>query len=179
MTHDNYGNRSGFSNRNGFGNSPQKDLSLTPDPVRIDSFYDSTGTIKVDLFDATAKKVAESFIGQDKKGHDIGVSSTQLRKIFDEVKRFEQILMGNAGKWNEQLPYIKMIKSKVAYNLTRAGDKDKALKGVYKNLELFISSGIDRIANEKDYHVFVSVFEASYGFYYQSAVEKGLKGIDK
>ena len=126
-------------------------------------------TIKEDLFDTVAKSVAESFKGKNKKGFDIGVTSTQLRRIFEEVKRFEQILLSSEEQWEKQLPYIKMIKSKVAYTVARASKQKSDEKGVYKNLEVFISSCIDLIKKQEDYHIFVILFEAAYGFYYDLA----------
>ena len=72
------------------------------------------------MFDSVALNVAKSFKGKNKIGKDIGVTSTQLRRIFDEVKRFEQILSLQENQWEKQLPYIKMIKSKVAYSVARA-----------------------------------------------------------
>ncbi len=176
----NYGNFSGrydfgnsrnqSNNRNGNGGQRFEDKSVTPEAVKIQTFYKADGkTINPDLFDGTAKKVAESFKGKNKKGDDIGVTSTQLRRIFDEVKRFEQILTLQENQWEKQLPYIKMIKSKVAYSVARASKQKSAEKGVYKNLESFISSGIDLIKTQEDYHVFVNLFEAAYGFYYELA----------
>ena len=113
--------------------------------------------------------MAESFKGKNKKGFDIGVTSTQLRRIFEEVKRFEQILLSSEDQWEKQLPYIKMIKSKVAYTVARASKQKSEEKGVYKNLEVFISSCIDLIKKQEDYHIFVNLFEAAYGFYYDLA----------
>ncbi len=163
------------SSGNRSGGSFQEDKSFTPSAVKICSFYNSDGkTLIPDLFDKKAQEVAESLIGKNKRGFAIGVSSTQLRKIFDEVKRFEQILLANPEQWDKQLPYIKMVKSKVAYSVARAS-KEKEKAGLYKNLETFISSSIDLIKTEQDYHVFVSLFEAAYGFYYEKAVSAGLK----
>lgn len=154
------------------GNNSFRDESKaeTKPAVEIKEFYtQGTQTPKPDLFDATAEKVAESLVGKDRRGNSIGVSSSQLRRIFDEVKRFEQILSMPDAKWEEQLPYIKMIKSKVAYSVARAAKNKADEKGVYSNLEKFISSSINLIKTEKDYHVFVSLFEAAYGFYYEKA----------
>lgn len=161
-----------YNNRNGKVGGGQKyeDKSETPEAVKISSFYKAgTKTIEPDLFDGVAKKVALSFKGKNNGGKDIGVTSTQLRRIFDEVKRFEQILTLQENQWEKQLPYIKMIKSKVAYAVARASKQKSEEKGVYKNLETFISSGIDLIKNQEDYHVFVNLFEAAYGFYYELA----------
>lgn len=169
-----YGNQQSFGNRNGSGGGFQKnsfeDKSETPNPVKITSFYKADGkTVQEDLFDSVALNVAKSFKGKNKIGKDIGVTSTQLRRIFDEVKRFEQILSLQENQWEKQLPYIKMIKSKVAYSVARAAKQKSEEKGVYKNLEAFISSGIDLIKTQEDYHIFVNLFEAAYGFYYELA----------
>ena len=139
--------------------------------MAITSFYESDGkTVKKDLFDTIAKEIAKTFIATDEKGNNIAVTSTQLRRIFDEVKRFEQLLMVSDDQWVKQLPYIKMIKSKVAYSVARAIKKSNGKdKNVYKNLESFISSGINLIQEKEDYHVFVNLFEAVYGFYYEMA----------
>lgn len=163
-------NYNGKPQFNGNRDGGFEDKSKTPEPVKVLSFYkDDNKTIKEDLFDTVAKSVAESFKGKNKKGFDIGVTSTQLRRIFEEVKRFEQILLSSEDRWEKQLPYIKMIKSKVAYTVARASKQKSDEKGVYKNLEVFISSCIDLIKKQEDYHIFVNLFEAAYGFYYDLA----------
>lgn len=168
-----YGNQQYFGNRNGGGfqkTNAFEDKSETPAPVKIETFYKADGkTVDENLFDSMALNIAKSFKGKNKKGQDIGVTSTQLRRIFDEVKRFEQILTLQENQWGKQLPYIKMIKSKVAYSVARAAKQKSEEKGVYKNLEHFISSGIDLIKTQEDYHIFVNLFEAAYGFYYELA----------
>ena len=158
-----------FRNGGGGSKTQHEDRSSANPPAQITGFYEANGSVKVDLFDSTAKKVAESFVGTNKKGDVIGVSSTQLRRIFDEVKRYERILASSNVKWEDQLPYIKMIKSKVAYTVARAAKQKPAEEKVYKNLESFISQGISLVKTKKDYEVFVSLFEAAYGFYYEKA----------
>lgn len=163
----NYGNNGNWS---GGQKNQVEDKSETPEPVRIKSFYKEDGkTLQEDLFDSTARNVAKSLVGKNRQGREIGVTSTQLRRIFDEVKRFEKTLQFSDANWESQLPYIKMIKSKVAYSVARAAKQKSEEKGVYKNLEAFISSGIDLIKSQKDYEAFVNLFEAAYGFYYELA----------
>ena len=124
------------------------------------------------LFDDTAERIAKTFIGKNSSGKKDYVSSSQLRKFFDEIKSFEKYFVSTGeSKWEEKKPYIKMIKSKVAYAVARKGVKE----GVYKNLEKFIIDGINQIKEEKDYFTFLSLFEAVYGFYCQVLLDNDCK----
>ena len=135
-------------------------------PVVINSFYaDGEKNPKPDLFSDTADKIADTFLIQGSRPA-ISVSNTQLRRLFDEVKRFDQLIDAAPEQWAAQLPYIKMIKSKINYTVARASKANRSEEGVYKNLANFITRGIDLVKEAKDYHVFVSLFEAVYGFYY-------------
>jgi CRISPR-associated protein Csm2 len=160
MVYENQGNR---HNR---GQQGHQEAPPAPKPVTIDGFYTADKKIKPDLFDKTALVIAESFYIKD---FQIGVSITQLRRLFDEVKRFEQILDVSPGQWEAQLPYIRMIKSKVSYTVAKAIKQKTSEEKVYKNLAAFITQGIDLVRELQDYHVFVSLFEAAYGFYYEKA----------
>jgi CRISPR-associated protein Csm2 len=130
---------------------------------KIDGFYEN-GKIKPHLFDKKAEEMAESFKG---------VTGTQLRRLFDEVKRFEKILDAFPEQWDKQEPYIRMIKSKSSYTVARAAAKlpkyDTQTKGAYDNLRAFIAEGIDTVKEAKDYQIFASLFEAVYGYYYEKA----------
>ncbi|AEF83656.1 putative crispr-associated protein, Csm2 family [Treponema primitia ZAS-2] len=141
----------------------RNDLPPSPPPVKIDSFY-ADGKLLVDLFDETAEKIADSFLVKNTR---TAVSKTQLRRLFDEVKRFEQIIDVSPEQFSSQLPYIRMIRSKVTYLTARAIKDNFAAKVVYQNLSAFISDCIKLIKEAKDYHVFVSLFEAVYGFYWE------------
>jgi CRISPR-associated protein Csm2 len=158
MAYENQGNRGGHQ---GSREAPQ-----APKPVALEGFYTADKKIKPDLFDKTALEIAKSFCIKDSQ---IGVSITQLRRLFDEVKRFEQILDLSPDRWEAQLPYIRMIKSKVSYTVARAIKQRASEEGVYNNLAAFITQGIDLVRELPDYHIFVSLFEAAYGFYYEKA----------
>jgi CRISPR-associated protein Csm2 len=141
--------------------------------MRINSFYvEGTKDVKVELLDKTAEEIAKSLVGvyydRNDKPKEYGVGRTQLRRLFNEVKRFEQKLDGNVETWKKQCPYIKMIKSKACYNIVRAC-KDKSKENVYKELSVFITDGINLIKDEEDYRVFTALFEAVYGFYYEKS----------
>jgi CRISPR-associated protein Csm2 len=165
---------------NGGFSSGQKSYGQQPVPqnlpqaVKISGFYESGGNVNSDLFDKTAGAVASSIIG---------VTGTQLRRIFDEVKRFEQLLDTSSGDeedeqkiWKKHEPYIRMIKSKVSYTIARAINKaNQADANGYRNLSKFITKCIDLVKDTHDYRVFVALFEAVYGFYYEKAPNRASK----
>ena len=131
-----------------------------------------------DLFDGISRRIAESFVREvedeyTRKKKRLGVGKTQIRRLYDEVKRFEQKLDGTEKTWKEQQPYFNMIKSKLSYNIARAKEKakDPTTAAGYKNLSDFIESGVKQVQadSEKYYHVFAILFEAVYGFYYENA----------
>ena len=124
--------------------------------VEIGGFYSEDGKLKLDLFDRKANEIADSIVG---------VTRTQLRRIFDEVKRFEQRLA--VETWDDVVPYVRMVKSKVSYQVARAIDKNRSTEGAYRNLSAFITEGISLAGSEKDFRVFLSLFEAVYGFSYE------------
>ena len=135
-------------------------------PKMIETFYEKgTRDVRPKLFDTIANKIATEFIGRNKENQFGKVTKRQLRRLFDEVKRFEQVLDGTPENWKKNYPLIRMVKSKASYNIARS----KTTKGnndVWDNLYGFIDEGIGLIEVEEDYHVFLSLFEAVYGFYY-------------
>ena len=135
-------------------------------------FYTDGKSVNPDLFDGIARNIADSFVrivGEGYNRKSCGVGRTQMRRLYDEVKRFEQNLDGKEETWNKHYPYIKMIKSKLSYNITRAIEKNRDSDTGYKKLSEFITDGIDQVKNEDDYRVFVALFEAVYGFYYEKS----------
>jgi CRISPR-associated protein Csm2 len=130
---------------------------------------DGSRIVRPELFDEEAKKIAGSFSSKNDRGYLEGVGATQLRRIFDEVKRFDQLLQAGPEQWEKQLPYIKMVKSKIRYTVARATKNKSNLAKYYKNLADFIANGVDQIENRQDYEVFLALFEAVYGFYYENA----------
>jgi CRISPR-associated protein Csm2 len=141
-----------------------------PELPPIGSFYADDGKVKKELFDKFAQNITNSIFG---------VTGTQLRRIFDEVKRYDMILEMTPNRYRELEAYIHMIKSKISYNSARAIKKlksdDENGKKAYKNLSKFISEGIDLVRNVEDYHIFVSLFEAVYGFYYEKSPNHAAK----
>jgi len=139
--------------------------------MRINSFYtEGTKIVREELFVTIAKEIAGSFVGKDKFNHQLyGVGRTQLRRLYDEVKRFEQILDVKPDAWEESKSYIRMVKSKLSYNITKAIERNRSRDDVYKNLSAFIAEGIDLSTDKEAFCVFASLFEAVYGFYYEKS----------
>ena len=158
------------NNKSSNENFPGTSNETAPNQLRvmIESFYiEGTEDVRPELFAEKAEKIAADFIGTNEEGQYGKVTQTQIRRLYDEVKRFEQILDGSQEKWNDNYPKIKKIPSLASYNITRAkqAQQYENIK-VYDNLYEFIREGIGLIYNEKDYHVFKALFEAVYGFYY-------------
>ena len=143
----------------------------------MQSFYVNEGKKEVhpELFHTIAKKIASSFVPEDNRGNYYSVSRSQIRRLYNEVKRYDQKLDGDPEKWKKYYPYIKMIKSKVSYNIARAIEKNRFEADVYKNLSKFILEGLDQVKDEEYYHVFAALFEAVYGFYYEKNPERKMR----
>ena len=125
------------------------------------------GKVYAELFGKNAEDIAGNFCIE--RGRE-GVSITSLRRIFDEAKRFQQVLTDD--NFAEHLPYIKMIKSKTAYTVARQIKQKGSLATQYNSLREFISWGLDQVVNKKTYDIFISLFEAVYGYYYDLAPSK-------
>jgi len=119
--------------------------------------------VEPSLFDTTAMEIAKKLISKDSKGKPIGVTRSQIRRIFDEIKRLQKDLT-QKNNWDEILPLIKLVKAKTAYTSARAKSSDKYY---YTNLNYFIDNGIDQINSKKNFDTFCLLFEAVYGFYYE------------
>jgi len=134
------------------------------------------GEVNPALFGDIAEKIAAGFIGEEKDGKYNAVSKSQIRRLYNEVKRIDQKLGGDPEKWKTYHSQIIMIKSKVYYNVARAIDKNQSEKNLYNNLSKFFTDWLLKVKDEKDYHVFSELFEAVYGFYYKETVDKEIKG---
>ena len=120
------------------------------------------------LFDEDALMVAKSFFdtftdrqGREKKNM---VSSSQLRRFYNEVKSIEKKLMVDG--WASVFPLVKMLKSKVSYATSRSVVKKVGEEKVYSRLKEFIIDGVNSITDEKDFYAFSKYFEAVVGYYY-------------
>jgi len=96
------------------------------------------------------------------------VSRTQMRKIFDEIKRFKFMLEEGAS-WDDVYPLILMQKGKISYLCKRSSERSGGDRSYYENLKKLAFDLIDKCDSEKAYEAYVNFMEALYGFYYEIA----------
>ena len=121
-------------------------------------FKNDAGKIDADLFDKTAREAAKE-VARVKSEHN---KSTQLRRFYDELVMWEEKVRQNEEKFEEYLPFIRMLKAKAAYAEGR-----KLVDGAFVDL---LDQMIDAIQNVDDLRTAKLFFEAFIGFY---KLEKG------
>jgi len=98
------------------------------------------------LFDTTAKYWAGT-IDKTKK--------TQVRNFYDKVLELES--KAKKEEWEDILPFVKMLNSKVAYGVTR--------NVVSSEFEDMINQCVSQVKNIDDLKLFKLFFEAVLGFF--------------
>ncbi len=121
-------------------------------------FTNEEGKIDADLFDKTASNAAK-IVARCRREQN---KSTQLRRFYDELVMWEEKVRQNPDKFDEYLPFIRMLKAKAAYAEGR-----KLVDGAFVDL---IEQAIDFIENAADLRTAKLFFEAFMGFY---KLEKG------
>jgi len=98
------------------------------------------------LFDETAKKIANEISKNTK--------TTQIRNFYDYV--LELCKDANIKPFNEILPFVKMLNSKVAYAKTR--------RHVSEEFVLMINECVRQVNSKDKLEIFKLFFEAVIGF---------------
>ena len=130
-------------------------------------YFDSSGTIKSELLDVEAKRLAENFIERNPRDHAKivfrkSLSSAQLRRFFSEFRQLEKKV--KAMGFEKVKPLIKMVKSKASYAANPNNQK------IPESFKKFLIKNIDEINTEKDFEAFMLHFEAVVGFFYGEGV---------
>lgn len=112
--------------------------------------------IDKELFDRTAKEIANSFKG---------ISPTKFRRFFDEVKSISRRPDFKVS-FDKDMSHI-LLKSKISYMIGRAVKDNAKEVPALRNLQYFINQGLKQSIDAESYLVFVLLFEAVYGFYYE------------
>jgi len=153
-------NKAGFKG----GGNPQRqqqghrsDISQSehtnPPPKLI--FRDHNGNLRRELLTSEAEKWADLLY--DNRN---GVTATQLRNFFNEVKALQSRIEAGGFAANEAM--IGLLKSKAAYAYARAEKKRK--KG-FEYLKSMIEQGSDLSISEDAFNDFALFFEAVMGFF--------------
>lgn len=99
------------------------------------------------------------------------VSKTQMRKVFNEIKRFK-FLLKSGNDWQDIYPLVLMQKAKISYLCKRKSDDNKYDASYYDNLKKMIFNLIDLCHSKEEYLAYVDFMEALYGYYYEIAEVK-------
>ncbi|MBF0109731.1 MAG: type III-A CRISPR-associated protein Csm2 [Magnetococcales bacterium] len=105
-----------------------------------------------DLFDGKAKKVAESL---NIKGTN---KPTQLRRFYDEICLWGEKVEADEKRFNEYLPFIRMMNAKAAY----AKGRNNLVNETFVKL---ISHCLGQVTDAKSMGRFKLFMEAVMGFY--------------
>jgi len=111
-------------------------------------------TKDTELFNETAREWAEAICGD---GRDCRVKSTQLRNFYDKVMELLDEVEKEHKPFEEVLPFVKMLNSKVAYAQTR--------KHVTREFVDMMQQCIKQVDSPEKLKVFKLFFEALIGFY--------------
>ncbi len=129
------------------------------------SYYDEKGTIKAQLLDEEASKIAGGFVtpdprnpGQFSRDKSRTLTSAQLRRFFGEFRQLQKKI--EARGFDKVLPMIKMVKSKASY---AANPRSPKIPNSFRD---FLIGNVDQINRKEDFEAFMLHFEAVVGFFY-------------
>jgi CRISPR-associated protein Csm2 len=108
-----------------------------------------------ELFNTLAKNAAQDVAS----GGDRVNKSTQLRKFYDELVLWDNKVQLHPEKFDEYLPFIRMLNAKVAYAEGR--------KLVDHHFVSLLNNGLKQVICPETLHTFKLFMEAFMGFYKQ------------
>lgn len=126
-------------------------------------FYNDDDKLRPELLDEEARNWANRLVTARERNLN-GVSKHQFRRLFEEAKRLQRSM---DKEWESTFPMVKMLKSKTAYAVARAKEKDKWSRDNYDALKTMFDEGISQVKTAEDYNIFCLFLEAVYGFYYE------------
>ena len=144
-----------YQNQKRHGGKPRQERRSLGMTIR---FTNDKGKIDADLFDKTASTAAKN-VARCKREQN---KSTQLRRFYDELVMWEEKVRQDENKFDEYLPFIRMLKAKAAYAEGR-----KLVDGAFVDL---LEQTINQIDSADTLRTAKLFFEAFMGFY---KLEKG------
>ena len=109
-------------------------------------------TKDAELFNTTAQQWAKAICGTRR---DCGVKSTQLRNFYEKVMELKS--ESEKKNFDEVLPFVKMLNSKVSYARTRGHVNQEFVE--------MMQQCIAQVNTKESLAVFKLFFEAVIGFY--------------
>ena len=110
--------------------------------------------LSVELFDDVARQTAREVAGDSRKN-----KPSQIRQFYDELVMWEEKVRRDESRFEEYLPFIRMLNAKAAYA--------KGRRHVDDNFVAFISCCITQVDDYTSLRHFKLFFEAFLGFYKQ------------
>ncbi|MEA3411109.1 MAG: type III-A CRISPR-associated protein Csm2 [Pseudomonadota bacterium] len=141
-----YGNRR--DNRGGGRGGRERDATPTIDTGGID-----LKSISPELFDDVARRAARTVAGNRKSN-----KPTQLRKFYDEIVMWETKVAMHPDRFDDYLPFIRMLNAKVAYAKGRNNLVDE-------NYVEMMNHCLRQVDSDRTMRVFKLFMEAFMGFY--------------
>jgi len=113
------------------------------------------GKLDPELFNTIALEQAKTVAsGGDRKN-----KATQLRKFYDELVLWDSKVNQQPDKFDEYLPFIRMLNAKAAYAQGR--------NLVDENFVRLLNNGLKQVETAETLHTFKLFMEAFMGFYKQ------------
>ncbi len=109
--------------------------------------------VSKELFDKVAEQLAKTLADTKREVN----KPTQIRRFYDELMMWDAKASQNPDKFDEYLPFIRMLNAKVAYAEGRGH--------VDENFTRFMRHALAQVKDAKTLHTFKLFFEAMLGFY--------------
>lgn len=119
--------------------------------------------ISPELFDSVAERTAEAVAG-DKDDKDKGKTNkpTQIRKFYNELCMWHEKVMADPLKFDDYLPFIKMLNAKAAY---AKGRKSGGASLVDDDFVALMKRCLSQVHDIKSMKTCKTFFEAFMGYY--------------
>lgn len=144
--------RQGHKPQQGFSGKPKSDRRDQPETT-LDTSKIVFKPVDPELFDSVARATAQTLAATKREVN----KSTQIRRFYDEVLMWESKVSQNPDRFNEYLPFIRMLNAKAAYAQGRGH--------VDENFTCFMRHALQRVDDAQTLRTFKLFFEAMLGFF--------------
>lgn len=138
--------------------SGKKGMQVEQPTKTTEIVFRTNGQLRRELLTSDAQNWSELLYS-----NGYGVTATQLRNFFNEVKALQSRIEAGGFQSNEAM--VGLLKSKVAYAYARAETKRKTGFEYLKNM---IEQGSDKSTSKEAFDDFALFFEAVMGFFKRS-----------